>query len=726
MKTRIKLALIAFLMALIVPMVLSSVGSSADSESHLRTGATDADYLLADYKAWEAKYLDNGGDRNVVMPMGNLKGLSSEKTNAAGQVTLNLIDGLVSVEAEGLSTKESWDFWLIDNGAGSSVTPDAADAMVRVGTLKHKKKLAKLEADLGSKAFLNFDPDLYVVTRAGKNPAEESILVGTTTLFHRLYRSGRRGQFGKLADMDLPNPAPPKPAQESAKESLWSSLVESVSPTAHAAVGVIPDGGGSGEGGSLTPLDILINQGRTLFFSEQFSGSGRTCGTCHREDENLTISPEFMATLPANDALFVAEFNPSLAASACPGGTPCFENPVLMRKFGLILENLDGFGDLQNRFVMRGVPHTLALLQNTLSPAPDGTTTPPNERTGWSGDGAPVGNVTLGNGVPHLAQGTLRDFPIGAVTQHFTKTLLRRPNIDFRLPTNAELDAMNAFMRSTGRRADLVLAGPGALSLKGEIPREGQRIFNNGGAGFVGSRGIPNGTANGAGKCFFCHFNAGASDFFFADQNANFNTNVEQLPSQPADLVIPAQKNPADGGFGSGTPPAGVFGLGDGTFNTPVLVEAADTGPFFHNSSILTIEEAVNFYNSSQFNNAPGFGPQIGGIRLEATEVAAVAAFLRVINALENIRSALEIENRARGAKALSDSVDLLKLSVSELEDALNVLHGGGLHPEAQVKLRQAIDLDRQAMTTSSRSARQALIDQAIALKVSARSDMRN
>jgi hypothetical protein len=726
MKTRIKLALIAFLMAFIVPMVLSSAGSSADSESHPRTDPTDADYLLADYKAWEAKYLDNGGDRNVVMPMGYLKGLSSEKTNAAGQVTLNLIDGLVLVEAEGLSRKESWDFWLIDNGAGSSVSPDAADAMVRVGTLKHQKKLAKLEADLGSKAFVNFDPDLYVITRAGKNPAEESILVGTTTLFHRLYRSAQRGQLGKLADMDLPNPAPPKPATESAK-SLWSSLVETVSPTAHAAVGIIPDGGGSGDGGTLTNLDLLINQGRSLFFVEQFNGNGRTCGTCHREDENLTISPEFIATLPANDALFVAEFNPSLSASACPGGTPCFENPVLMRKFALILENLDGFGDLQNRFVMRGVPHTLALLQNTLSPAPDGTTTPPNERTGWSGDGAPSGNFTLGNGVPHLAQGTLRDFPIGAVIQHFTKTLLRRNNIDFRLPTNAELDAMNAFMRSTGRRADLVLAGPGALSLKGEIAREGQRIFNNGGVGFPGGRGVPPGTANGAGKCFFCHFNAGGSDFFFPDQNANFNTNVEQLPSQPADLVIPAQKNPADGGFGSGTPPAGVFGLGDGTFNTPVLVEAADTGPFFHNSSILTIEEAVNFYNSDQFNNPPGFGGVANiQINLQATEVAAVAAFLRVINALENIRHAIEIEQRARGAKALNDSVDLLKLSISELEDALFVLHGGGLHPEAQVKLRQAIDLDRQAMVTNSRSARQALIDQAIALKVSARSDLRN
>ena len=723
MKRKVQIAAIAFLMAFVVPMVLSSGEASSDSNSQLlSTGMTSADYLLADYKAWEARYVENGGDRNVVMSMGYFKGLSTEKTNASGQVTLNLIDGIVSVQAEGLSKGESWDFWLIDNGPGSSVTPDAEDAMVRVGRLKHRGKFAKLEANLGSEAFVNFDPDLYVVTRADKNPAEERILVGTTTLFHRLYRSGQRGQFGQLADMDLPRPTPPAPA----KDSQWTSLVEGLIPTARAAVGVIPDGGGGGEGGSLTSLDLLINQGRTLFISEQFNGNGRTCATCHREDENLTISPEFIATLPANDALFVAEFNPNLSQSACPGGTPCFENPVLMRKFGLILENLDGFGDLQNRFVMRGVPHTLALLQNTLTPAPDGTTQPPNERTGWSGDGAPVGTFTLSNGASHLAQGFLRDFPIGAVIQHFTKTLLRRNNIDFRLPINAELDAMNAFMRSTGRRADLVLAGTGALSLKGEVPREGQRIFNNGGAGFAGGRGIPPGTANGAGKCFFCHFSAGASDFFFADQNANFNTNVEQLPSQPADLVIPAQRNPADGGFGTGAPPPGVFGIGNGTFNTPVLVEAADTGPFFHNSAIATIEEAVNFYNSSQFNNAPGFGPQVGGIRLEATEVAAVAAFLRVINALENIRSAIEIETRARNAKFLNDSVDLLKLSISELEDALNVLHGGGLHPEAQVKLRQAIDLDQQAMGTNSRSARQALIDQAIALKIGARGDMRN
>jgi hypothetical protein len=35
-----------------------------------------------------------------------------------------------------------------------------------------------------------------------------------------------------------------------------------------------------------------------------------------------------------------------------------FENPLLMRKLGLILENVDGTDNLATKFVMRGVPHT--------------------------------------------------------------------------------------------------------------------------------------------------------------------------------------------------------------------------------------------------------------------------------------------------------------------------------------------------------------------------------
>ena len=83
-------------------------------------------------------------------------------------------------------------------------------------------------------------------------------------------------------------------------------------------------------------MQQLINAGRISFFNQTFEGNGRTCGTCHREDQNFTIDAEFIATLPPNDPLFAAEFQPPLSQN--------FENPVLMRTFGLILENADGIG----------------------------------------------------------------------------------------------------------------------------------------------------------------------------------------------------------------------------------------------------------------------------------------------------------------------------------------------------------------------------------------------
>ena len=684
MRTRIlKLATIASLLACLVPAWFSGSETPASADEQLTsTGLGNVESLEASYKAWEAEYVKNGGDRNMVIPMGSFKGLSTIESYAHGTVKLNIVDGTVSVEATGLPEKESYEFWMVDNGTGSSVLPDPDDNMTRVGALKRAGNIQKLEVNLGSTAFEDFDPDLFVVTCAGKDPPADRVIVGTTTLFHRLYRSSQRGHFGVLADSEQQ----PAPAKE--ERGVFDKLISAIIPTAEAQIGPIPN--------PSTPLQILITQGRNLFNNEQFNGNGRTCATCHRENNNLTVDSEFIATLPPNDALFVAEFTPALASN--------FENPVLMRKFGLILENVDGFS---NPGVMRGVPHTLALLQNTLTPVGgggDGTTTPPNERTGWSGDGAP-------------GTGTLREFAIGAVTQHFTKRLNRVPGTDFRLPTNAELDAMEAFQRSTGRQADLTLP----LNLKNELAIKGQEIFLN-----PGNVLNPAASNEGAGKCFFCHLNAGASDFFFPNQNANFNTNVEGLPFQPADLVTPPQPVPPDGGFGQGAPPPGILGFGNGSFNTPVVVEAADTGPFFHNNAIGTIEGAVDFYNSEAFNQAPGFGSLIGGIRLEAVEVEAVGAFLRVINALENIRSSVDLENRAKNATSFSQAQELLKLSIAELEDAREVLDCGNLHPDAQQKLLAAAAIDALALITSNQGARNALINQAIALKNSAKNDLAN
>lgn len=396
------------------------------------------------------------------------------------------------------------------------------------------------------------------------------------------------------------------------------------------------------------PRTARIEKGRQIFFNETFNGNGRTCGTCHRAENNFTIDPTFIATLPPNDPLFVAEFTPALKEN--------FEKPKLMRQFGLVLENLDGFDDLENKFVLRGVPHVLALRTSVDSPQ--------GPRLGWSGDGAP-------------GDGSLRSFAVGAVIQHFTKTLNRVVGADFRLPTDEELDALEAFQLSLGRRQDLTLP----LRLKGTVPKRGQEIFLD----------------NSLGKCNLCHVNAGATANFGRGSlgNANFDTGVENLPDQPARLT--GELVPTDDGFGR---------PGDGTFNTPPLVEAADTGPLFHNNAVQTIEGAVAFYDGEAFNNSPAgrvlasLDPNGKGIELDATQIGAVAAFLRVINALENIRQSIDLldesvqESPAERARADA----LLGRAIRETDDSIRVLAGAGLHPEAVAHLQKAKRLTDRAL----------------------------
>src|SRR5262245_46979587 len=233
------------------------------------------------------------------------------------------------------------------------------------------------------------------------------------------------------------------------------------------------------------PAPTLVERGREIFFNETFGGNGRTCSTCHRAEDNFGLSPAFIATLPPNDPLFVAETVPALANG--------FERPHQMRANGLITENLDGFEDLEHKFTLRGVPHTLALRTSVAS------STGPH--TGWSGDGAPGDH-------------TLRSFAVGAIIQHFPKTTNRVAGVDFRMPTEEELDALEAFMLSLGRQEDLTLP----LPLNDERVQRGQTTFMD----------------NNVARCNVCHFNAGANAnpavFGPNAGNRNFNTGVEDLP----------------------------------------------------------------------------------------------------------------------------------------------------------------------------------------------------
>jgi hypothetical protein len=636
----------------------------------------DAEKLKNTYERWKARATENGEESKITLGLGYDKALSSQLTRARGEASLDLINGAFSVRVSGLNDKENYDVWLIDNieGAKKSVKPEKGDVIVKIGTLKNDHGSLQLYKQIDPKQFRGFKVDLVAVTVAGKEPIHSGLIFGTPSLFQRLYYSELRGEFGTL------NNEPDNPSNKSLLSTPFSLLIPEPAIAA-------------GHG-----LNHIVAEGEDLFFNETFGGNGRTCGTCHPLENNLTIDPDFIATLPPDDPLFVAETNPDLAS---------LENPVLMRKFGLILENVDGF---DRPGVMRGVPHVLAL--STSLEQDTTTTNPPADMTGWSGDGAP-------------APGALRNFATGAVIQHFPRTLNRVPGEDFILPTDSELDALEAFLLSLGRQADPNLGStlaPG-LVLTDPSAQNGLVVFRDG--------NNPTNRPNKAGgKCQTCHVNAGASSLLAAPNsngvvliNRNFNIGAEDFP-HPAD-TDPDTKNeprPRDGGFGQEPNPAG--GFGNGEFNSTPLVEAADTAPFFHNNVIDSVEDAVAFYKSKAFNDNPNNDRPIEAeIKLSNKEVDDVANFMRVINALENIRSSKQFEERAKNGTS-TNAVKILNVALYDIEDAIQVLDEKGLHPDAVADLEEAVDLTQAAVEADSNRARKSLIDDAIEELDSAKDEM--
>jgi cytochrome c peroxidase len=362
--------------------------------------------------------------------------------------------------------------------------------------------------------------------------------------------------------------------------------------------------------------DALVERGAQLFFNETFAGNGRTCGTCHRAERSLTIDPPFIATLPSTDPLFVAETNPALRA---------LENPTLLRQRGLIRENLDGFEDPTHNFVQRGVPHTLGLA--TTDGRANGAEFAPQLFLGWGGDGAP-------------GRGTLNEFSFGAIFQHFTKTLSRRPGIDFRIPTQEELDALEAFQMFSGRQKM-----PVVVNL---VPRDASAA--SGRTLFFGQQA----------QCTSCHGDLSGGITI----NNNFATDVAKLTPEL----------PVDDGFDFGT------------FNVPPLIEAADTPPLFHNNFAADIEAAVAFYVTDTFANSPS-GSNLSRIVLNATEQANIAAFLRVINAAENIREVRKRVTFVRTHRSPGNT-SLLIAAIADTGDAINVLSAKNLNQAAVSELR--------------------------------------
>ena len=567
----------------------------------------------------------------VTLSLSNLRGVSSEAVNAGGQVVVDLATGTVGSNVELLPLGDTFDLWLIDNrpNPGHTTLAEHGDALKKVGTYLVASGRHTLSVPLGPTAFTGFFPDRAFVVRSGESPVAGFVLTGPSTFFARLqHRQVRFVDHATALGFD---------------------------PTAAAT--------------RVADVARVTAQGRQLFLNETFDGNGRTCGTCHVETNNFTVDPALIATLPPSDPLFVAETNPALAA---------LENPDLMRRFGLILVNADGF-DPSRGALFRGTQNVQALSNSTTPQDPsfgidfstNGRNPNPPERLGWGNDGPP-----------------LRDFALVAIAQHAPTTLGRTAGVDFRVPTDEELDALVAYQLALGRQEDFNLP---TLELKSTLATNGKTLYLDSG----------NLTEPGHKNCNGCHFNGGGSAGMsfnpatpgFPDLDGSprgFNigagTNVNETP-----LAL-ALSLPRDGGFGQIPTVFGSFGNTDDLpppfghleieeFNSPPVVESADTGPFFHNHTVNDLELAVAFYGTPAFQTT--LQNFVVPVNISADpndpEVLAIAAFLRVLNALENIRSSINIAERGRRMRTAADMRELARLSIAETIDAIQVLSDGAL-----------------------------------------------
>ncbi|MET0214370.1 MAG: hypothetical protein ABW292_15270 [Vicinamibacterales bacterium] len=618
--------------------------------------------FLRKYLQFRAQQLNDNQRHVLRIPLGQVKGLSRSFTGLAGDIAVNLESGAYRVSLNGLTPRATYSVWLVDRPESDDGTSPQPDATIKLATIAAARASAVQTGEIPPDLPTGFRIDRVVVVQ-GDAFASDALATGSVNVFQKIFfrRLSLRSESTSAVDFSETTTAPPR-----------RELIPDLAAETEAA----RTASSAGSSGSSVPLDVLISQGARAFNEETFDGNGRTCATCHPSSNNFTIDPAFIATLPAQDPLFVAEFNPALAE---------LERPQLMRQFGLILENLDGLSDPTHRFVMRGVPHTLGL-QASLDKDSSMGTGAPTQMTGWSADGAP-------------STGSLRDFAIGAVIQHFTKSLARKEHQDFNLPSEHQLDTLEAFQLSLGRTADMELS---KITFVNADLNTGKGLFINGG-------GDPAFT----GTCNFCHTNGGALSAGLGNQNRNFNTNVEAV-THPARGV---QTYPVDGGFGQ-LPANSDGSFGNRAFNTPSLLEAADTPPFFHNNVALTLEEAVGFYSGPEFNAVA-----VGKFKFDSTQNQQIANFLRGMNTLQNINVARRelLEVLLLSSNPQREVRTRLQTAADETQDATEVLTGAKLYPLAVKELAAAKTAIEQALKASDPTQRRSLVQQGAARLLSAR-----
>jgi hypothetical protein len=382
---------------------------------------------------------------------------------------------------------------------------------------------------------------------------------------------------------------------------------------------------------TLPAVISIADQGEILFKEETFLGNGRTCASCHRpENGDFGLSPEQVDTLfqtNPEDPLFVAEYNINtlIVSSTSPSG---FAQPSDLRgeisgstgsatvlggsgSTYLVYAGGDLSGTITDNFgnsatFVSWTPGNLAG-PNPVSGSANGL----EEFTKLHGPssntaGFPLGRALIlenidGFNQPEVFRASpplinvaetapygfsseiadLGDFSNGAVVQHAPRSLNRVPWVDFRPPTQAELDALEAFQNNIRIPAD------GNYDLDrftiSDDQIQGRDLFF--------SNTI---------QCSRCHSGPvlaavdGTIPGTTEGVNEKFNTGTDEVTFNPTDNM------PSE-------PPSAAPGPSTRTYSTPGLFGTSMTTPFFHNHGRATLLFAVQFYRTPEFVNSPSF-----------------------------------------------------------------------------------------------------------------------
>jgi len=272
------------------------------------------------YEQWRVRHELAGGDHNVLIPLGAPRDARDDFHATSGAAHLDLIEGDVTINVQGLAKDRVWHVWLLDHesGTGRGALHDEGDKTWRLGALGQGETALELRVQLDAARLAAFEVDAVLIAEAGPagRPAEPA-LFGLPRAFQRIFTRARTGTLERYASVD--------------------SLLEREPGFMEGALGLI----GASEAAASAPIHVSVDTvlssmaavGADLFLNETFDGNGRTCGTCHPSANNFTLDPAFIATLPASDPLFVAEQVPELSG---------LEVPALLRSHALIVVQREG------------------------------------------------------------------------------------------------------------------------------------------------------------------------------------------------------------------------------------------------------------------------------------------------------------------------------------------------------------------------------------------------